>query len=151
MAKFTFRLQNILSVKEKLENQAKAEYGVEMAKLREEQEKKMQMEQKSLQMQEELTDLLNATLDILRIRKMEWGIEMLKEDIAMQEQVIKRQEQQVKKARKKLDQAMQERKTYEKLKEKAFETFKVELNAAEQKEVDELVSFTHSNTTESED
>lgn len=38
---------------------------------------------------------------------------------------------------------MKERKTYEKLKERAFEEFKLELNAAEQKEVDELVSFRH--------
>lgn len=151
MAKFKFRLQNILSVKEKLENQAKAEYGLEMAKLHEEQDRKMQMEQKKLQMQNVLIDLLNATLDIPQIRKMERGIEMLKEDIILQKQVIIQQKQQVKKARKKLDQAMQERKTYEKLKEKAFDAFKLEINAAEQKEVDELLSFTHSNTTESED
>ena len=48
---------------------------------------------------------------------------------------------------------MKERKTYEKLKEKAFEAFKQEVNAAEQKEVDELVSFRfgHGNVEESED
>lgn len=37
--------------------------------------------------------------------------------------------------------AMVERKTYDKLKEKAFEEFKIELNAQEKKEVDELVSY----------
>ena len=36
---------------------------------------------------------------------------------------------------------MQERKTQEKLKENAFEDFKKELNAAESKEIDELVSY----------
>ena len=36
---------------------------------------------------------------------------------------------------------MIERKTYEILKEKAFEQFKRELEEVEQKEIDELVSF----------
>lgn len=38
MAKFVFKLQNILSIKEKLEDQAKAEYGMEIIKLREEED-----------------------------------------------------------------------------------------------------------------
>lgn len=37
----------------------------------------------------------------------------------------------------------QERKIYEKLREKAFEEFKQELNAQEKKEIDELVSFNY--------
>ena len=44
-----------------------------------------------------------------------------------------------------------ERKIYEKLKEKAFENFKAELNAEEQKEVDELVSFRFGSAGESEE
>lgn len=39
MAKFVFKMQNILAVKEKLESQAKAEYGLEISKLREEEQK----------------------------------------------------------------------------------------------------------------
>lgn len=33
MAKFIFKMESILSVKEKLEEQAKAEYSIEMMKL----------------------------------------------------------------------------------------------------------------------
>lgn len=40
MAKFVFKMQNILAVKEKLESQAKAEYGLEISKLREEEQKR---------------------------------------------------------------------------------------------------------------
>ena len=36
MAKFIFKMESILSVKTKLEDQAKAEYGIETMKLREE-------------------------------------------------------------------------------------------------------------------
>ena len=38
---------------------------------------------------------------------------------------------------------MIERKTHEKLKEKAFDEFKKEIEKEESKAVDELVSFTH--------
>lgn len=38
---------------------------------------------------------------------------------------------------------MMERKTHEKLKERAFEKFKEELKAEESKEIDQLVSFTY--------
>ncbi|MGN0155958.1 MAG: flagellar FliJ family protein [Lachnospiraceae bacterium] len=46
-------------------------------------------------------------------------------------------------AREKLQNAMQERKTQEKLYENAFEDFKKEVNAKESKEVDELTSYTY--------
>ena len=39
MAKFVFKMESILSIKYKLEDQAKAEYGLEIAKLHEEEEK----------------------------------------------------------------------------------------------------------------
>ena len=44
-------------------------------------------------------------------------------------------------ARNHLNQVMQERKTQEKLKEKAFDRFKEELAKEEKKEIDELVSY----------
>ena len=50
----------------------------------------------------------------------------------------------------KLDNAMKERKTYEKLREKAFEQFKIEIEAQERKEIDELVSFRFGVAKESE-
>jgi flagellar FliJ protein len=46
-------------------------------------------------------------------------------------------------ARQKLNEVMVERKTHEKLREKAFEKFKQELKDSESKEIDELVSFTY--------
>ncbi len=42
-----------------------------------------------------------------------------------------------------LREAMAERKTHERLKEKAFEEYLAEQNAEEQKEIDELVSYRH--------
>lgn len=151
MAKFIFKMENILSVKGKLEDQAKAEYALEMLKLREEEEKKIQLEAKKLMFETKLTQALQNYLDIQQIRRLEDAVEVVKYQIRIQQQAIDRQETRVEKARKKLDDAMKERKIYEKLKEKAFETFCQELNQAEQKEIDELVSFRHGNGSESED
>ena len=47
-------------------------------------------------------------------------------------------------ARRRLQEAMRERKTFDKLREKAYQAFLVEENLKEQKEVDELVSYRHS-------
>jgi len=43
----------------------------------------------------------------------------------------------------KLNEVMMERKTHERLKEQAFEVFKQEMQYAENKEIDELVSYTY--------
>ena len=49
----------------------------------------------------------------------------------------------VEEARRNLNSVMQERKTYEKLKEKEFESFKKELLYEESKEIDQLVSYSY--------
>ena len=120
MARFVFSMESILQIKLKLEDQAKAEYAVQMAQLRRQ---------------------ISAVLDLLRIRQLEDGVENIKYNISLQKMVVFNQQKQVTKAREKLNEAMKERKTYEKLKENAFEDFKKELNAEEQKEINELVSF----------
>ena len=73
MAKFVFKMQNILAVKEKLESQAKAEYGLEISKLREEEQKKILLEQKKLYYEQQLTECLHDTLDMPRIKQYESG------------------------------------------------------------------------------
>ena len=52
-------------------------------------------------------------------------------------------EKNVEAARLKLNEVMMERKTHERLKEQAFEVFKQEMQYAENKEIDELVSYTY--------
>lgn len=151
MAKFIFSMENLLKIKTKLEDQMKAEYGVQMAILRQEELKLESLRQRRDAMQEDLKEQVSSVLDLFRIRQLEDGVENIKYNMNLQKIVIANQQKQVEKARKKLDEAMKERKTYEKLKEKAFEAFKQEMNAQEQKEVDELVSFRFGNTEERED
>lgn len=151
MARFVFSMENLLQIKSKLEDQAKAEYGIQMAILRQEEQRLAELEQRKLSMQEQLKSQISNVLDLFRIRQLEDGVENIKYNMNLQRVVIANQQKKVESARMKLDEAMKERKTYEKLKEKAYEAFRQELNAAEQKEVDELVSFRFGNTEERED
>ena len=151
MAKFIFKMESILSIKYKLEDQAKAEYGMEVAKLREEERKLEVLIAKKEAYQDALTAAVQDALIIREIKTLENSVENAKYNINVQKFVIKQQQQRVDEAREKLDNAMKERKTYEKLKEKAFEQFKRELEAQERKEIDELVSFRFRSAQESEE
>lgn len=151
MAKFVFKLQNILSIKEKLEDQAKAEYGMEIIKFREEEDCLKLLIHKKESYQQELKEALAQILVLFEIKKLEHGVEIVKDRIEMQKIIIKKQQKKVDQAREKLDEAMKERKTFEKLKEKAFEEFKLEIEAQEKKEVDELTSFRFGSARESEE
>ena len=88
MAKFVFKMQNILAVKEKLESQAKAEYGLEISKLREEEQKKILLEQKKLYYEQQLTECLHDTLDMPRIKQYEQAVEDMKICIREQQHII---------------------------------------------------------------
>ncbi len=151
MAKFIFKMESILSVKTKLEDQAKAEYGIETMKLREEEHKLTLLENRKSGFEQQLFEAVSDRLVILSIKRLEDSVENLKYNIKLQIIVIRKQEERVAQARAKLDNAMKERKIYEKLKEKAFEEFKTEVNAQEQKEIDQLVSFRFRSAGESED
>ena len=141
MAKFIFKMESILSVKEKLEEQVKAEYSIEIMKLRQEEEKLEELENRKNAYQTRLYEAVMDTLNISEIKILEDSVENIKYNIKLQLIVIANQQKNVDRAREKLDNAMKERKTYEKLKEKAFEEFKEQINAEEQKEINELVSF----------
>ena len=67
----------------------------------------------------------------------------MEQAILQQRHRVKKAESQVETARARLQEAMIERKTYEKLKEKAFEEFKKEVAKEENKETDELVSYVY--------
>ena len=131
MAKFIFKMESLLSIKYKLEDQAKAEYGMELIRLREEEMKLEALIAKKEEYQYRLTDAVQDELVLLEIKKLENCVEHAKYNINVQKFVISQQQQRVERAREKLDNAMKERKTYEKLKEKAFEQFKIEIEAQE--------------------
>ena len=143
MAKFIYRMQNILNIKYKLEDQAKNEFMVANRALQEEEEKKQQLVSRKKAYQHKAKELLSAKLDMFRIMENKEAIVRMDEYIKEQEIAIQRARKVVEEKAHQLAQLRQERKAQEKLREKAFENFMKEENSKESKEVDELVSFTY--------
>lgn len=141
MARFVFSLQNILNMKEKLEDQAKNDFAQANLRLQEAIAEKEVLEQRLAQEKQKLSQDVSAALDVSKIRQREEAVEILRMYVRQQMLVVKQREKEVEVAREHLNEAMKEKKTFEKLREKAFEAYKLEENLREQKEVDELVSY----------
>jgi flagellar FliJ protein len=134
-------MQNILDIKRKLENQAKIAYMVANTKLNDEQEKLTKIMITKASYENKARDLGTGKLDMLSIKECHNAIEYTKERQKIQTMNVIAAEKNLETARENLNQVMVERKTHEKLKEKAFEDFKAEIAHAESKEVDEMVSY----------
>lgn len=143
MAKFTYRMQNILDVKIKMENQAKIAYGIANTKLLEEQEKLKAIIERRRGYEREAKELVSGKIDVLKIRECKQAVDTMKSLQRNQMMNVHVAERNLEAARRHLNEVMVERKTHEKLRERAFEEFKQEIQYAENKEIDELVSYTY--------
>lgn len=146
MAKFVYKMQNILDIKNKLETQEKTAFAIAMQKLRTEEERLSRIDSEILEY-EKLIRLQNeGSINIQEWKRCNEALEYKKNEKRKQIQQIKLAQKNVDIARGRLNKVMVERKTQEVLKEKAFEEFVHEVNESEKKEVDELVSFTYNDT-----
>ena len=143
MSKFIYRMQNILNIKYKLEDQAKTEFMLANQVLREEEEKLETLKVRKKGYEEAVRNLLRNQLQVDRIKENQEAIVRMEEFIRAQIIKVEEAARQVEIKAAKLTELMQERKAQEKLKEKAFEAFLQDENAKESKEIDELVSFTY--------
>ena len=143
MAKFKYRMQNILDVKRKLEDAAKLEFGQASAKVREEERKLENLNDRKNAYETEGRKLRKEKLNVMDLRSNTEAISALKEMIVLQEAEVKKSKEFLEFKRVQLQNAMQERKTQDKLYENAFQEFMQEENARESKEVDELVSYVY--------
>lgn len=143
MSKFIYRMQNILNIKYKLEDQAKTEFMLANQALREEEAKLQELKDRKYGYEETVRQLFKKNLQVDRIKENQEAIVRMEEFIIMQMARVKDAQRQVEIKAAQLTEVMQERKAQEKLKEKAFENFLQEENARESKEIDELVSFTY--------
>ncbi|MBR1635085.1 MAG: flagellar export protein FliJ [Lachnospiraceae bacterium] len=141
MARFRYRMQNILELDEKLEEQQKASFSLANARLQEEQQILQQLMLKKASYEQRVKSYATGTVDIKEIHRCKEGVRVT--DIQIREQMIEIRKAQrlVDVERTKLNAAMLERKTQEKLKEKAFDAFRAEMAAEETKVTDELISY----------
>ncbi len=145
MAKFIFRLQSFLSLKEKIEDQKKQIYALALSQLEKEKQVKVVL-------LKEKNNNINAFREkaAKKINPREFVIynnyiDLLKKKIIHQEKVIALAEQNAEDKRLELVQSVKERKMLETLKEKEHTEFLKEQQIVEQKIVDEIVSYRFNN------
>lgn len=143
MAKFVYRMQSILDIKNKLEEQAKMEFAAAKVQLDLEEEKLEIIRQRKLDYEEEGRRLRRDSLHVRDIIDNRNAITQMDEYRIHQEKCVAKAAEVLEMAREHMKEARQERKTHEKLREKAFDEFVHEENAKEAKEVDELTSYTY--------
>lgn len=143
MAKFVYRMQSILNIKEKMEEQAKQAFAAANHQLTVEEQRLLRLSQRRIQYLAEGAVLRQQLLDPLRLQENAAALDYIKEAIIEQRIRVRKAEEAVERARQILQEYMIERKTHEQLREAAFEEFKKELAKEESKEVDELVSYTY--------
>jgi flagellar FliJ protein len=143
MAKFVYRMQNILNMKQKLENQAKAAYGLADKKYQEEQAKLQELLVRKSGYDRRLKELMNGIINLEEVHHAKAASESMKVLIRRQMVEVHKAQLELEAARKQLIDVRKERKMHEKLREKAYDAYLVEENRREGKEVDQLVSYTY--------
>lgn len=145
MAKFIYKMQNILNIKMRLETQAKTEFAEAMTRYSQEEENMRRLILRKRGYEADIQAMADKRLDVTELKHSNESIKTMQELIKQQAIVLRIAEKNLDRARQKLNESMQDRKIHEKLKEKAFDEFKLELNDEEKKEIDELVSFSYNN------
>lgn len=142
MAKFVYRMQNILDIKQKLETQAQMTFALANRKYMEEQQRLQEQLVRRMGYEKKLRDSMEGTIDVRTVTNARTDLNAMKTIVRRQMMEVHKAEREMESARAALNAVMQERKVQEKLREKAFDAFKKEIAAAEVKEIDELVSYT---------
>lgn len=129
----------------KLEAQAKIAYGLANQKYLDEQKKLQEIILRRVSYEKILKESMMGTIDVREVTHARENVNTMKTLVRRQMMEVHKAELALEDARRALNEVIQERKTHEKLKEKAFEEFLAEEKAAEGKEIDQLVSYTYNN------
>lgn len=145
MVKFRYSMQSVLDIKYRLEDQAKGVYAAAKLRYEEEVEKKERLEEQKRRYEDALQKLMLNRLDFREIQFTKTGIEAIEDAIKKQKRAVAIAKHEMDAASERLRELMVERKTHEKLKEKALEEYQKESLDAERKETDEIVSYRFNN------
>ena len=143
MAIFKYKMQNILNIKSKLEEQEKMNFAMMRIKLNEEEEALELLKKRRQELEEEGRRLRLENINVLELKENEASVRYQDECIKAQILKVRTAQKNLEAARVRMQQAMQEREIHEKLREKAFDAFLQEERIREAKEIDELTSYTY--------
>jgi len=141
MAKFKFRLQAVLNLKEKVEELRKNEFGKAQAMLEAEKQKKAMLVKDMDDAVHGFKQSITKGIDPLNIKRYNYFIENTKNKILKQEKEIEKARQLAEEKQAQLVEAMRDKKTLDILKENDFEEHIIEEKQSEQKIIDEIVSY----------
>ncbi len=144
MARFNFKLQGILNIKLKMEEQEKLAFAEARMRLNDEQDRLNLLFTRKDEITEEKKQNMSGAIRFVELQVAENAIKGLDLSIEDQKKAVRRAEKALSLAEDRLNAAMKERKTYEKLREKAFEEFLAMEAHNEQMEINELVAYRHS-------
>lgn len=147
MAGFEFRLESFLSVKGKIEEQKKLEYGKALNKLEEEKQIKKQLIEQKQNLIYTCKEIMEYGIRPQEIQNYNRYIDFIKKKIRDQDILIDIAEKDAEKKRQELVNAMKERKMLDTLKDKDKVEYLKEQNRKEQKIVDEIVSYQYNDRT----
>ena len=143
MAKFQYRLQNILNIKFKMEELAKQEFSAARQALDEEEAILSGLLARKQEYEDQARKLREGTLYVKRLEENKNAISTMERFVSAQRIRVAKAREHLEEARARMAEAVMERKTQEKLKENAFEEFLQEANRTERIGIDELTSYTY--------
>ncbi len=141
MARFKYRMQSILDLKIQLEEAARQRFSLAQMKLNQEEEVLESLRARKRFYEEEGVRLRQDALKVQEIIDNKAAILRMDDYIAEQQEVVRLAEDALERERKALTEVMTERKSHEKLRERALEEFMKEEAASESKAIDELTSY----------
>ena len=110
MAKFIYRLQNVLDIKIRLETQAKTEFATAMNLVRTEEEKLMQLVNRRQQYQDDIRKKSLGKVDVVQLRIGGESVKTLDEMMKQQAVKLRIAERNLEKVREQLNEAVKEQK-----------------------------------------
>ncbi|MCR5095058.1 MAG: flagellar export protein FliJ [Lachnospiraceae bacterium] len=143
MARFRYRMQNILNIKLKEEEQQKTAFGLAQARLNEEQDKLAELIERRQGYFEDGRRMRLEAISVMDLKENQGAVEVMDTLIASQRASVARAEKNLELERQRLTVCIQERKIHERLREKAYERFLAEERAEEAKINDERSSFVY--------
>jgi flagellar FliJ protein len=144
MARFVYRMQSVLNIKQKTEGQVKMEFAEAQAELNRQNDILNGYINRKEQYLLEAEELRNAeTLKLQDILDNQYATAQMDSMIVAQLKNVKKAEADVEKVRIRLTRAIQERKMQETLRDRAFAEYLEEEKQEEAKETDQRTSFTY--------
>ena len=152
MARFVYKMQSVLNIKQQTENQTKMEFAMAQAELNKQLDILAEYVTRKENYLREAEELRNdETLKLQDILDNQYATAQMDVMIRQQSAVIKQYEDRVEKVRVKLTRNIQERKMQETLRERAFTEFLEEQKQEEAKENDQRTSFTYAQRQKEEE